>query len=331
VKTALIPAFASVEIRFQKERQANTNQQNKDWRQEMRFDAVQRLHRSAGIVLFAMSMVAHAAGPASPTKPASVTGGAPKIAVTVNGQPVRADILDQMARARAGVQNPYDEALFPRNVAQAAPPAGAQRTQLIEDLVAMEVLVQKARELGLHQRPQVMADLELQQKTLLSEYMVREIIRSIKIDPAEVSARYAAQKVETQYRISHILVKTEADAKAAIAELDRGDSFEQVVAGRSIDRSAGNDGSLGWLTQHQMLEPFAVAARSLSTGAYTRQPVQTEFGWHVIRVSEVREYKKPLNEQLQNELRTQILQEKVDLRLSQLRKGAKVEVHQAPR
>ena len=295
----------------------------------MRFDAVQCLHRSAGVVLFAMSMAAQAAGPSSPIKAASVTSGDSKIAVTVNGQPIRAEILDQMARARAGVQNPYDEALFPRNVAQAAPPAGAERAQLIEDLVAMEVLVQKARELGLHQRPQVMADLELQQKTLLSEYMVREIIKSIKIDPADVSARYAAQKAEKQYRISHILLKTETDAKAAIADLDRGDSFEKVLEERSIDRNAGKDGSLGWLSQHQMLEPFAVAARSLSTGAYTRQPVQTEFGWHVIRVSDVREYKKPLNEQLQNELRTQILQEKVDLRLSQLRKGAKVEGNQA--
>lgn len=295
----------------------------------MRFDAVQRLHRCAGITLFAMSVLAHASDPASPPKAARATSGDPNIAVTVNGEPIKAEIVNQMARARAGVQNPYDEALFPRNTTQTAPPTGPERAQLIEDLVAMEVLVQKARELGLHQRPQVMADLELQQKTLLSEYMVREIIKSIKIDPAEVAARYAAQKAETQYRISHVLVKTEAEAKAAIAELDRGAGFEKVVAGRSIDRSGGKDGSLGWLTQNQMLEPFAVAARSLSTGAYTRQPVQTEFGWHVIRVNEVREYKKPLNEQLQNELRTQILQEKVDLRLSQLRQGAKVEVHQA--
>ncbi|OGB25461.1 MAG: hypothetical protein A3I66_15560 [Burkholderiales bacterium RIFCSPLOWO2_02_FULL_57_36] len=295
----------------------------------MKFDAVQQVHRCAGIAFIAVSMFALASENTAAASATAVPAGDSAIAVTVNGQPIKRDIVDQMARARAGVQNPYDEALYPRNTSQAAPPAGAERTQLIEDLVAMEVLVQKARELGLHQRPQVMADLELQQKTLLSEYMVREIIKGIKIDAADVTARYAAQKAEPQYRISHIVLKTEADAKAAVAELDRGANFEKLVASRSIDRSGGKDGSLGWLAQNQMLEPFAAAARSLAPGAYSRQPVQTEFGWHVIRVNETREYKKPLNEQLQNELRAQILQEKVDTRLSQLKQAAKVEVHQA--
>lgn len=294
----------------------------------MKVDVVQQLLRCTGISLLTLGMLAHAADNASPATAAPVTAGDPTIAVTVNGQPIRRDIVDQMARARAGVQNPYDEALFPRNTPQTAPAAGPERAQIIEALVTMEVLAQKARELGLDKRPQIMADMELQQKTLLSEYMMREIIKGIKTDPAEVAARYAAMKPEPQHRLSHILLKTEADAKVAIAELDRGASFEKVVASRSIDKG-GKDGSLGWLMPHQMLEPFAIAVRSLSPGAYTRQPVQSEFGWHVIRLNESREYKKPLNDQLQNELRTQILQEKVDARLSQLRQSAKVEVHQA--
>jgi peptidyl-prolyl cis-trans isomerase C len=217
--------------------------------------------------------------------------------------------------------------LYPRPKANAGPVTGEARTRLVEDLVALEVLVQKARETGLDQQPQVKADLELQQKTLLSEYMVRDIIKGITIDAADITARHAAMKPEQQHRISHILTKSEADAKAAIAELDRGTSFDKVVAARSVDRSAGKEGSLGWLAPHQMLAPFAVAVASLSAGGYTRQPVQTEFGWHVIRLQESREYKKPLTTQLQNELRAQILQEKVDERLRQLRQAAKVELH----
>jgi peptidyl-prolyl cis-trans isomerase C len=297
---------------------------NRYWRHDMRIDAGWRLRRYAGFALVCLTAFAQAPANAGP-----VAKSDSNIAARVNGQPVKRSLVDQMARMRAGVQNPYDEALHPRSTPNVAALTEAERAQLIEDLVATEVLAQKARELGLHQRPQVAADMELQQKTLLSEYMVREIIKDIKIDPAEVTARYAAMEAEPQHRISHILLKTEADAKEAIADLDRGTSFERVVAARSLDRNAGKDGSLGWLTERQMFEPFAIAARSLSPGGYTRQPVQTEFGWHVIRLHETREYKKPLNEQLQKELRAQILQEKVDARLNQLRQAAKVEIRPA--
>jgi peptidyl-prolyl cis-trans isomerase C len=293
----------------------------------MRMNTGQRLRWCAGLALFAASVSAHAAGHSLSAKPVPAMASDPDIAVTVNGNPIKRAIIDQLARARAGVQNPYDEALHPRQMVKPETFTSADRTQLIEDLVGMEVLVQKAREIGLHQRPQVIADLELQQKTLLSEYMVREIIKDIKIDPAEVTARHAAQKSEPQHRISHILLRNEVDAKAAVAELDRGASFEKVAAARSIDRSGGKDGSLGWLTENQMLEPIAIMVRSLSPGTHAHQPVHTEFGWHVIRLHESREFKKPLNEQLKNELRAEILQEKVDLRLRQLRQPAKVEVH----
>lgn len=295
----------------------------------MRVDAGQRLRIYAGITVFAASVFAHASGPSAPAKPASGAHSGAEIALTVNGQPIKRSIVDQIVRARAGVQNPYDEVLHPRAKPAAETLSETDRAQLIEDLVAMEVLVQKAREIGLHQRPNVIADLELQQKTLLSEYMVREIIKDIKVEPAEVTARYAARKSEPQHRISHILLKTEADAKAVIAELERGTPFEKLVATRSIDKSAGPDGSLGWLTENQMLEPFAIMVRMMAPGKNARQPVETEFGWHVIRLHESRQFKKPLTEQLQSELRAEILQEKVDMRLRQLRQPAKVEVHSA--
>lgn len=294
----------------------------------MKVDAVLRLRWHAGLTLIVTSLFAQAQN--NPAAPAALNAvNDPNIAVVVNGQALKRDLIDQMVRMRAGVQNPYDEALNPRPQPKTTTLSDTERAQLIQDLVAMEVLVQKAREIGLHQRPQVVADLELQQKTLLSEYMVREIIKGIKIDPAEIDARYAAMKSQPQHRISHILTKTEADAKAAAAELDRGADFEKVVAARSIDRGAGKDGSLGWLTEGQMLEPFAMAVRSLSPGGYTRQPVQTEFGWHVIKLRESRQYKKPLNDQLRSELRAELLQEKVDGRLAQLRQPAKVEILQA--
>lgn len=164
----------------------------------MNVDAGQRLRRCAASVLLIASVFAHASDNLPPAKPGTAT--ASNVAATVNGHPITRDIVDQMARTRAGVQNPYDEALSPRAEVKLATLTDADRAQLIEDLVAMEVLVQKAREIGLHQRPQVMTDLELQQKTLLSEYMVREIIKDIRIDPAEVTARHATQKTAMRKR-----------------------------------------------------------------------------------------------------------------------------------
>lgn len=248
-----------------------------------------------------------------------------KAIARVNGQPITQSVLEELAKSRVGVANPYDEATPQEEEERRKALASVDREKLLQDLVVMEVLAQKARERGLHLRTDIAAEAELQYKTLLQQHLVREMIKDIKVEQEEIAVRYAAQQPDQEYQLSHILLKDEASAKAAIAAIEKGVRFEQVAHERSLDKHSSKDGSLGWLMLNQMEEPFAAAATGLKAGEYTRKPVETMYGWHVIRLHATRDLKKPSLQDMQSILYTRILHEKVQERVRQLIKEAKIE------
>lgn len=245
---------------------------------------------------------------------------------TVNGQTISRAVLEELVKSNVGVPNPYDEETPQEAAERNKALAEADRRKMLDDLIVMEVLAQKARERGLHLRADIAAEAELQHKTLLGQHLVRELIGEIRVEPDEIAARYAAQKPEQLYRLSHILLKDEAGAKAAIAEIEQGADFGQVARRRSLDRHAGKDGGLGWLMRNQMDEPFAAAAGALKAGEFTRQPVGTAAGWHVIRLHAVRDARKPSLEDMRAILRSEILHEKVRERVRRLMQEARIEL-----
>jgi len=255
------------------------------------------------------------------TAPVSVSGDT--VLVTVNGKPVRRALFDGLVKARSEQANPYDE---PDSAGASKPSLGeSERKAAFDDLINMEVMAQKAVELGIHLRPEVAAEAELQYKTLLQQELVRGIIAQIDIDPAEIRARYDAQQPERSYKVSHILLKTEQEAQAAIRELDKGMKFPAVARKRTLDPNTKKDGMLGWMMASQLEHSFVTATDALKPGSYSPTPVQTAYGWHVVQLHAVRDLQKPPFADAQTWLRQEILYEKVNARLQQIRQQAKID------
>lgn len=246
------------------------------------------------------------------------------VLVTVNGKPVRRALFDGLVRARSEQTNPYDE---PDGTAVSKPSlAESERKAAFDDLINMEVMAQKAVELGVHLRPEVAAEAELQYKTLLQQELVRGVIAEIQIDASEIQARYDAQQPERSYKVSHILLKSEQAAQAAIRELDKGMTFPAVARKRTLDPNTRKDGMLGWMMASQLEPSFVAAVEPLKPGSYAPTPVQTPYGWHVVQLHAARNLEKAPLAQAQTWLRQEILYEKVNARLQQIRQQAKIAV-----
>ncbi len=235
---------------------------------------------------------------------------------TVNGQPISRAMLDELGRSRA---------------ANGAPPEMQDRRRMLDDLVDMEVLAQRAKASGVAAKPQTRAEAELAHKTLLGQRLFQQLEADMQIDEAAVLERYRTLPLDVQIDASHILVKDEKLARDLIAQLERGASFAALARKHTIDtETAARGGALGGLSISELTPPFAAAAQALRPGQYTRTPVQTEFGWHVIRLTSMQTQPRPAYESVKAELRKQIAGERLQAQLAQWRKDAKLKVLQAP-
>ena len=265
--------------------------------------------RAFALLLLCTSFAAPAAWAADVTLP-------PDAAALVNGQALSRGMLDELARARA---------------AGGAPPEMQERRRMLDDLIDMELLSQRAKSSGVAARPQTRAELELAHKTLLGQRLLQQMAIEMTIPDADLQERYRTLPLDVQIDASHILVKEEKLARDLIAQLERGASFATLARKHTIDtETAPRGGALGAMSVSQLVPPFAAAAQALKPGQYTRVPVQTEFGWHVIRLGSVQTQPKPPYEQVKAEMRKQIAGERLQAQLAQWRKDAKLTVLKAP-
>lgn len=276
----------------------------------------------AVLVFAVLSIPSHADDHPNPAR--SLVKG-DTILVTVNGQPVRRALYDGLVKARSQQTNPYDE---PDETSHYKTNALAPVDQkaIFEDLLSMEVLAQKARERGIHRRPEVAAEAELQYKTLLQQELVRDIIAEIRIDPAEIQARYDAQKPERSYKVSHILVNSEQQANSLIRKLNKGAKFSALARKHTLDTHTKTDGMLGWMMASQLEPSFVAMVEMMKPGGISPQPVQTPYGWHVVQLHAARFLDKPPLATARTWLRQEILHEKVSARLQQFRQEASIVV-----
>jgi peptidyl-prolyl cis-trans isomerase C len=212
-------------------------------------------------------------------------------------------------------------------------PEAQQRGVIIDALINMELLAQAAREAGLDKGPEFEARLEfLEQQALRNAYVEQEIVPSL--TPEELQKGYETVvlgefKPEEQVRGRHILVDTKEQADKIIADLKAGGSFEEL-AKQSKDPSGQNGGDLGYFGRGQMVPPFEAAAFALEPGKYTETPVQTEFGFHVIKVEEKRQSEPPPFAEVENELRNFLLRQKFETAMVSLRDKYPVEIVGGP-
>lgn len=223
---------------------------------------------------------------------------------------------------------------FDQLIQQYRPEAGAwaehNKGQVMRDLVILEVLAQEGAKLHLDQDPRVQAQIRLRTKDIIARSVVEKFVtEGSGITDDTIRQHYEASKdeytVEEQVAASHILVRTEPEIQEVVAELKQGKDFAEVAKARSIDGSASKGGALGTFGRGRTVAEFEEAAFALQVGEVS-PPVHTQFGYHVIKVTERQPaHVKPLDE-VRDEVRNALVSQFVDTLLQDLRRAAKVQV-----
>jgi len=208
-------------------------------------------------------------------------------------------------------------------------PEEQHRSVLIDALVNMEVLAKAALDAGLDKTPDFEARVEfLRMQALRNAFLEREVINSVTDEAMQEGYQTLVVgefKPEQEVHARHILVETEEAAKKIIEDLKGGASFEEL-AKQSKDPSGQSGGDLGFFSQGDMVPPFEAAAFALEPGGMTEEPVQTEFGWHVIRVEEKRMTAPPAFAEVEEQLRNFLVRQKFEATLAGLRDRYGIEI-----
>ena len=200
---------------------------------------------------------------------------------------------------------------------------------LKEEVVAREVFMQESQRRGLDATDDYKAQLELARQTILIRELFADFQKKNPVTDAEVQAEYdkfASANAGREYHTRHILVESEADAKKIIADLKKGAKFEDIAKAKSKDPgSAANGGDLDWANASSYVPEFSQAMVKLNKGQMTQEPVKSNFGWHVIRVDDVREAQLPKLADVKPQISQQLQQQKLAKFQEELRAKAKVE------
>ncbi len=207
----------------------------------------------------------------------------------------------------------------------------AFQQQAFNEFMTMVVAAQEAQKRKLQDVPDVTAALEVQRLKVLSNAALADMARGIQVTDDELKKAYDEVKknaTRTEYKARHILVKDEAEAKKVIKELDKGADFGELAKKKSEGPTGKNGGDLDWFNADQMVKPFAEAVAKMKAGTYTKEPVQTQFGWHVIELQETRTAEPPKFEDAKPQLTALVQRQKLGQAMSQLRDGAMVELNE---
>jgi peptidyl-prolyl cis-trans isomerase C len=212
--------------------------------------------------------------------------------------------------------------------ARQVPPADLQ-TQIVDRLIDMKLAGDKAHAEKLEQDPAVARRLYNGQETTLAEAYLEKAAQA-QINDDVLKAKYddlvKQAKPAEEVRARHILVKTEAEAKDIIKQLDKGADFEKLAKERSTDPGSGaSGGDLGYFTKDKMVPEFADAAFKLEKGKYTETPVHSQYGWHVIELIDRRSQPLPPFDQVKPQINNLVLQEDERKVVEDLHKGVKIE------
>jgi peptidyl-prolyl cis-trans isomerase C len=201
--------------------------------------------------------------------------------------------------------------------------------QIKQELIAREVFMQEARKRGLDASEDYKTQLELARQTILIRQLFADFQKKNPVTDADIKAEYdkfAKENGGKEYRARHILVETEADAKALIADIKKGGNFEELAKKASKDPGSGaNGGDLDWAAAGSYVPEFSDAMVKLAKGQMTDAPVKSQFGFHVIRVDDVRDAQLPKLEEVKPQIAQQLQQQKLSAYQEGLRSKAKIQ------
>lgn len=232
----------------------------------------------------------------------------------VNGKPVpsaRVAVLEQQIVASG---RPVDE---------------ATRAQIKEEVILREIFMQEAQKRGVAASQEYKDQMELARQTILIRGLFADYQKKNPVKDEELKAEYdkfAAANGGKEYRARHILVEKEDEAKAIIAAIKGGAKFEDQAKAKSKDPGSGaNGGDLDWANASSYVTEFSEAMIKLDKGQMTDAPVKSQFGWHIIRVDDVRQAKLPTFEELKPQIAQQMQQQKLAEFQQSLRQKAKIQ------
>lgn len=252
------------------------------------------------------------------------------LAVLIGGATHVALAADPVATVNGkAIPQAYAEAVMNEQKAKGAPDSQELRDAVRERLVRMEVLFQAAKKKGIDKKPEVQTQLDLAREAMLANAYVRDYVASNPVSDAEVRKTYDDMKARlgtTEYNVSHILVKEEAKARALIAKLQAGAKFEEVAKAESTDTGTKDQGGdLGWSSPGMYAPAFSEAMTKLKKGEMSSEPVESTYGFHIIRVNDTRKLDTPAFEEIAEQIRQQLQSQKLEAHLTELRAAAKVE------
>ena len=244
---------------------------------------------------------------------ASLPAMAQNLAV-VNGKPIpssRADVMIKQMTSQGQQDTPE------------------LRAMVKDELINREILIQEADKLGLGTNADVKNQIEIARQSILIRALVADYLKKNPVKDADIKAeydRFKAQASDKEYHARHILVEKEDEAKAIIAKLKGGAKFEDLAKASSKDPgSAANGGDLDWASPASFVKPFSDAMVGLQKGQLLETPVKTQFGYHVIKLDDVRTAKIPTLDEVKPQIAESLQQKKLQAFQQQLRGKAKIQ------
>jgi peptidyl-prolyl cis-trans isomerase C len=218
---------------------------------------------------------------------------------TINGTDIDSTVFDAYLESR--LQKPAAEA------------TADERTTILKEITDIYLITTQPRARELAEEPHIKAQLELQYRGTLVQTAAKDFVTNNQATDEEILAQYTAQnegQQQLEFKARHILVESQGLATQLIGRLDSGADFEELAKENSTGPSGPNGGDLGWFTSERMVKPFVDAVAALADGAYTKTPVQTQFGWHVILREESRPSVPPTLESVREGIKQRIEQQK---------------------
>ncbi|MBN9372066.1 MAG: peptidylprolyl isomerase [Hydrogenophaga sp. SCN 70-13] len=232
----------------------------------------------------------------------------------VNGKPVPTARVDALVQQIEATGRPVDDAV---------------RAQIKEEVVLREIFMQEAQKKGVANSTEFKNQMELARQTIMIRALFADYQKKHPVTDEEIKAEYdkfAAASAGKEYKARHILVEKEDEAKAIIASLKKGAKFEDIAKKQSKDPGSGaNGGDLDWAPAANYVPEFSQALLKLEKGQLADAPVQSQFGWHVIRVDDIRDAEIPKLEELKPQIAQQLAQQKMQKYQQELRDKAKVQ------
>ncbi len=241
-----------------------------------------------------------------------------KTMMTINGQPISQEDFDS-----------FIELI----VNQGAPDTPELRERVKEELIVRTIASQEAVRQGLDKKPEIQQELNLARQGILVRALLQEYIQTHPISDQQIEAEYNKLKEQAsqqkEYKVRHILVETEDEAKQLLADLKKGAlSFEEAAKEHSIDPgSKNNGGALGWAPSSTYVAPFAEAVETLDVGTLGAAPVESQFGWHIIEVEDERAATFPSLNEVRAQIEELLRQEQLSAYQDELLANAQIDEH----